>query len=75
MDELSESLVLAEDFFRMMELPCDFSYALPERKTAGDSLQESGMENTSENSSDRVDSPGNMTWDVSAAVPGSFFGT
>lgn len=72
LDELSESLVLAEDFFRMMELPCDFSYALPERETAADSLQESGMENTSENSSDRVDSPGSMTWDVSAAVPGSF---
>lgn len=26
LDELSESMVLAEDFFRMMELPCDFSY-------------------------------------------------
>ena len=50
LDELSESLVLAEDFFRMMELPCDFSYALPEKKVAGDSLRESGMENTSKNS-------------------------
>lgn len=26
LDELSESMVLAEDFFRMAELPCDFSY-------------------------------------------------
>lgn len=50
LDELSESLVLAEDFFRMMELPCDFSYALPEKKVAGDSLRESGMGNTSKNS-------------------------
>lgn len=72
LDELSESLVLAEDFFRMMELPCDFSYALPEKKAAADSLQESGMGNTSENSSYRVDSPGNMTWGVSATVPDSF---
>ena len=31
LDELSESMVLAEDFFRMMDLPCDFSYALPAR--------------------------------------------
>lgn len=30
LDELSESMVLAEDFFRMMELPSDFSYALPD---------------------------------------------
>ncbi len=29
LDELSESLVLAKDFFRMMELPCDFSYESP----------------------------------------------
>lgn len=27
LDELSECLVLAEDFFRMTELPCDFSYS------------------------------------------------
>lgn len=30
LDELSESMVLAEDFFRMMELPCDFSYEMEE---------------------------------------------
>lgn len=26
LDELSESMVLAEDFFRLAEIPCDFSY-------------------------------------------------
>lgn len=31
LDELSESMVLAEDFFTMMDLPCDFSYALPDQ--------------------------------------------
>lgn len=34
LDELSECMVLAEDFFRMVEIPNDFSYLpLPEQKT------------------------------------------
>lgn len=32
LDELSESLILAEDFFKMTEIPNDFSYALLENK-------------------------------------------
>lgn len=32
LDELSESMVLAEDFFRMAELPCDFSYVTEEAR-------------------------------------------
>ena len=32
MDELSESLILAEDFFEMTEIPNDFSYSLPESR-------------------------------------------
>lgn len=34
LDELSECMVLAEDFFRMTELPADFSY-LPDAKAPG----------------------------------------
>lgn len=43
LDELSESMVLAEDFFRMMELPSDFSYAIPD--TVG---REAALAKTSE---------------------------
>lgn len=32
LDELSESLILAEDFFEMTEIPNDFSYSLPESR-------------------------------------------
>ena len=42
LDELSESMVLAEDFFRMMDLPCDFSYALPVRTEENAPIQEEG---------------------------------
>ena len=35
LDELSECMVLAEDFFRMTELPADFSYLPMEEKGAG----------------------------------------
>ncbi|WP_283681912.1 ABC transporter ATP-binding protein [Parablautia sp. Marseille-Q6255] len=30
LDELSESMVLAEDFFSLAEIPCDFSYECPQ---------------------------------------------
>lgn len=49
LDELSESLVLAEDFFRMAEIPRDFSYlppALPAAAAgaAGSALEVRGLE-------------------------------
>lgn len=49
LDELSESLVLAEDFFRMAEIPRDFSYlppALPAAVAgaAGSALEVRGLE-------------------------------
>ena len=49
LDELSESLVLAEDFFRMAEIPRDFSYlppALPAAAAgaAGSALEARGLE-------------------------------
>ena len=39
LDELSECMVLAEDFFRMTELPADFSY-LPLREEESGAVQE-----------------------------------
>lgn len=47
LDELSESMVLAEDFFHMMELPSDFSYALPDK-----SVQEAAVSDVSKASAD-----------------------
>lgn len=51
LDELSECMVLAEDFFRMTELPADFSY-LPVRteensaSEAGENAKDKGEENS-----------------------------
>lgn len=49
LDELSESLVLAEDFFRMAEIPRDFSYLPPTLPAAaagaaGSALEARGLE-------------------------------
>lgn len=38
LDELSESLILAEDFFKMTEIPNDFSYSLPEKNGINESI-------------------------------------
>ncbi|MCU6733232.1 ABC transporter ATP-binding protein [Diplocloster agilis] len=38
LDELSESLILAEDFFKMTEIPNDFSYSIPEKNGINESI-------------------------------------
>lgn len=38
LDELSESLILAEDFFKMTEIPNDFSYSIPEKNGNNESI-------------------------------------
>lgn len=56
LDELSESIVLAEDFFRMMDLPSDFSYALPvpEEKVQPLSVAMSSQERRQEDSQEKA---------------------
>lgn len=48
LDELSESMVLAEDFFRMAELPCDFSYVTEEARAESEATDPEtyGADNT-----------------------------
>ncbi|WP_411335787.1 ABC transporter ATP-binding protein [Ruminococcus gauvreauii] len=43
LDELSESLILAEDFFKMTEIPNDFSYSLPKNNEMKESIFTSHM--------------------------------
>lgn len=43
LDELSESLILAEDFFAMTEISNDFSYSLPENKGSKKNILTSHM--------------------------------
>lgn len=74
LDEASECVVLAQDYFRMMEIPVDFSYEVPEDRPApplrDNGVTLSGLEFSYPEKPDR-----SILHDVNLTVPsGTFLG-
>ena len=72
LDEASECVVLAEDYFRMMEIPVDFSYKIPDDLPApslsGNGVSLSGVTFAYPEKPDR-----DILRDVSLDMPGGYF--
>lgn len=72
LDEASECVVLAEDYFRMMEIPVDFSYKIPDDLPApslsGNGVALSGVTFAYPEKPDR-----DILRDVSLDMPGGYF--